>query len=184
MSINTIIGKQISIYLYAKKCVCAKSLQSCLAFCEPMGCSLPGSCVHGILQARILEWAAVPSSRGSSRPRGRIASLTSPMLAGGFFTTSSAWEDDHIYGSRIVSVRLPFCWFFFRCAAAFWSDIDPLVYFCFCWLCFWCHTQKSLPRPMSWNFSPMFSPSSPIVSGPTFVFNPFWVHCIWWKIRV
>ena len=73
MSINTIIGKQISIYLYAKKCVCAKSLQSCLALCEPMGCSLPGSCVHGILQARILEWAAVPSSRGSSRPRDRTS---------------------------------------------------------------------------------------------------------------
>ena len=36
-----------------------------------MGCSLPGSSVHGILQARILERAAVPSSRGSSQPRGR-----------------------------------------------------------------------------------------------------------------
>ena len=37
--------------------------------CNPMDCSLPGSSVHGILQARILEWAAMPSSRGSSRPR-------------------------------------------------------------------------------------------------------------------
>ena len=34
--------------------------------CEPMDCSLPGSSVHGILQARILEWIAMPSSRGSS----------------------------------------------------------------------------------------------------------------------
>ena len=41
-------------------CVCAESLQSCLTLCNR---------VHGILQARILEWAAMPSSRGSSRPR-------------------------------------------------------------------------------------------------------------------
>ena len=44
--------------------------QSCLALCEPMECSLPGSSVHGILQARILEWVAIPFSRGSPRPNG------------------------------------------------------------------------------------------------------------------
>ena len=49
---------------------CAKSLQSCLTLCKPMNCSPPGSSVHGILQARILEWAAMPSSRGYSWPRG------------------------------------------------------------------------------------------------------------------
>ena len=47
----------------------AKSLQSCLTPCNPMDCSSPGSSVHGILQARILEWVAVPSSRRSSQPR-------------------------------------------------------------------------------------------------------------------
>ena len=45
----------------------AKSLQSCLTLCNPMDCSLPGSSVHGILQARILEWVAFPFSRGSSQ---------------------------------------------------------------------------------------------------------------------
>ena len=40
--------------------------QSCLTLCNPMDCSLPGSSVHGILQARILEWVAIPFSRGSS----------------------------------------------------------------------------------------------------------------------
>ena len=44
--------------------VCAKSLQWCLTLCDPMDCSPPGSSVHGILQARIWEWVAVPSSRG------------------------------------------------------------------------------------------------------------------------
>ena len=43
--------------------------QWCLTFCDPMDWSLPGSPVHEILQARILEWVAIPFSRGSSRPR-------------------------------------------------------------------------------------------------------------------
>ena len=41
--------------------------QSCL--CDPLDCSPPGSTVHGILQATILEWVAIPFSRGSSQPR-------------------------------------------------------------------------------------------------------------------
>ena len=45
--------------------------QSCPAVWDTMDCSPPGSPVHGILQARILEWVAMPSSRGSSRPRDR-----------------------------------------------------------------------------------------------------------------
>ena len=51
---------------------CAQSLQSCKALCDPMDCSPPGSSVLRILQARILEWVAVPSSRGSSQPRDWI----------------------------------------------------------------------------------------------------------------
>ena len=49
----------------------AKSLQSCPFLCDPMDCSPPGSSVHGILQARILEGVARPFSRGSFRPRDR-----------------------------------------------------------------------------------------------------------------
>ena len=43
-----------------------KLLQSCLTLCNPMDGSLQASSVHGILQARILEWVAMPSSKGSS----------------------------------------------------------------------------------------------------------------------
>ena len=43
--------------------------QLCLTLCDPMVCSPPGSSVHGILQARILEWVAIPFSRGSSQSR-------------------------------------------------------------------------------------------------------------------
>ena len=50
----------------------AKSFQSCPTLCNPMDYSPPGSNVHGILQARILEWVSMLSSRGSSLPRNRI----------------------------------------------------------------------------------------------------------------
>ena len=49
----------------------AKSLQSCLMLCDPMDHSPAGPSVHGILQARILEWVAMPFSRGSSQPGDR-----------------------------------------------------------------------------------------------------------------
>ena len=47
----------------------AKSLQSCLTLCDPRDCNPPGSSVHEIIQARILEWIVISSSGGSSRPR-------------------------------------------------------------------------------------------------------------------
>ena len=68
---------------------CAKSLQSCLTLYDPMDHSPPGSSVHGTLQARILEWVAVPSPRDLPDPEMEPSSLTSPALAGGPFTTSS-----------------------------------------------------------------------------------------------
>ena len=45
--------------------------QSSLTICDPMDCSLPGFSVHGIFQARVLEWVAISFSRGSSGPRDR-----------------------------------------------------------------------------------------------------------------
>ena len=48
---------------------CAKSLQSCPTPCDPLDCSPAGSSVHGILEARILEWVSISFSRGFSRPR-------------------------------------------------------------------------------------------------------------------
>ena len=50
-------------------CMRAQSLQLCPILCEPKDCSPPGSSVHGIFQARTLEWVAMPSSRGSSQAR-------------------------------------------------------------------------------------------------------------------
>ena len=69
---------------HAFMCVFGQSLQSCLTLCDPMDCSPPGSSVDGILQARILEWVAMPSSRGSSWPRD-LNHVS--CFAGKFFTT-------------------------------------------------------------------------------------------------
>ena len=66
---------RLSYLFLLKNCVFHKfifltgSLQPGLTLCDPMNCSPPGSSVHGILYARILEWVAMPSSRGSSQPR-------------------------------------------------------------------------------------------------------------------
>ena len=61
-------GQHFPLKMY---CVCtsAQSLSHVLLFWDPMDCSSPGSSVHGILQARILEWVAIFFSRGSSQPR-------------------------------------------------------------------------------------------------------------------
>ena len=68
--------------------ICAQSL-SCVLLCDHMDCSPPGSSVHGILQARILEWVAMPSSRGSSQPGDRTQFS---CIAGGFFTVWATRE--------------------------------------------------------------------------------------------
>ena len=66
-------------------CVCA---QFYLTLCNPRDCSPPGFSVYGIFQARILEWVAISSFRGSSNPGIEPASLATPALAGVLFTTA------------------------------------------------------------------------------------------------
>ena len=72
------------------KYVGAKSLQLCPSLYDTMDCSSPGSSVHGILQARILEWVAMPLSRGSSRPRDSTCVLR--LLHWQMGATNSTWE--------------------------------------------------------------------------------------------
>ena len=62
-------------------------IRSVQLFETPMDWSPPGSFVHGIFQARILEWVAISFSRGSADPGIEPASLVSPALASRFFTT-------------------------------------------------------------------------------------------------
>ena len=65
--------------------------QVCLTLCDPVNCSPPGSSVHGSLQARVLEWAATPSSRGSSPPRDQTQVS---HIAGSFFTPEPPGKPD------------------------------------------------------------------------------------------
>ena len=72
-----LISTETCIALYAETCIyiymcvylCVLITQSCPTLYDPMNCSLPGSSVHGILQAKIQEWVVISFSRGSSRPR-------------------------------------------------------------------------------------------------------------------
>ena len=67
-SFQRILFNLKSVYLYQRVRACSVA-QSCPILCDPMDCSMPGSSVHGIFQARILEWVAISSSMGSSSPR-------------------------------------------------------------------------------------------------------------------
>ena len=70
----------------------AKSFQLCPTLCNPMDCIPPGSPIHGILQARILEWVAMLSSRGSSQPRDQT------------HVSSTTWEAPKTSYSMIIQL--------------------------------------------------------------------------------
>ena len=82
------LNKKLGCIHTMEYCVCvhAKLLQSCLTLCDPIDYSPPGSSVHGILQARTLEWLTMPSSRGTSQPRDRTQISCVSCIAGRCFT--------------------------------------------------------------------------------------------------
>ena len=86
-------------------CVHAKSLQSCPTLCNPMNYRPPVSSVHEILQARILEWVAMPPE-DFPNPRIEPMSLTSLALVSGFFITSATWEA--LYALKLAKFYLLF----------------------------------------------------------------------------
>ena len=84
----------------------AKLLQFCPNVCDPMDCSLPASSIHGMLQARILEWVAMPSCRGSSQCRDWAwISYMFCIIRWVFFTTSATWEAPWPHLNLITSQR-------------------------------------------------------------------------------
>ena len=74
-------------YIFLSVCSVAQ-----LCLCGPKDYSLPGSPVHGIFQARILEWLPLPTPGDLPNPRIEPTSLVSPALAGGCFMTSTTWK--------------------------------------------------------------------------------------------
>ena len=87
-------------------CVHAQSVRGVSDCFDPIDCSPPSSSVHGILQARIQEWVAMPSSRGSSNPGINPTSLKSPALAGEFFTNSATWYKVHTDFTVILGFKV------------------------------------------------------------------------------
>ena len=81
------------MFIPAAAAAAAKSLQSCPTLCDPIDGSPLGFPIPGILQARILEWVAVPFSRGSSQPRDR----TQVSHVAGKFFTNLATREAHIH---------------------------------------------------------------------------------------
>ena len=110
--------------------MCAKLLQLCMTLCDPMDHSLPGSSVHGILQARILEWekkkkkkeywSGLPCPPPGPLPtlqRSNPHLLRPPALVGGFFTTSTTLFSCSIVSQsmgpfQLQPARLLFLWNF------------------------------------------------------------------------
>ena len=86
-------------------CVYAQSLQWCLILRNSMGHSPPGSSVHGILQARIQEWVAMPSSKRSFQSRDQICIS---CIAGGFFTTEPLGKPWLCLGELLVKLIMSF----------------------------------------------------------------------------
>ena len=97
--------------------VSAKSLQSCPTLCDPVDSSPPSSSAHGILQVRILKWVAMPSFRGSFRPRDWTHLSYVSCTKSGFFTTQplgrpffwadwEAKEEIYLIGHRINQSNL------------------------------------------------------------------------------
>ena len=72
-----------TLYFFFLGIVCVLVAQSCPTPCDPMDCSPSGSSVHGILQARVVEWVAIPFSRGSSwtRDQTQVSSLQADSLS-------------------------------------------------------------------------------------------------------
>ena len=96
--VSRIVGRLFTIWA-TREAPCSSKLghkcgiglvsKPCLTLCDPTDCSPLGSSVHGILQARTLEWVAISFSRGSSRPRDWICIS---YISGGFFTSESPGE--------------------------------------------------------------------------------------------
>ena len=83
-------------------CVLCLVTQSCPTLCDLINCCPPGSSVHGILQARIMEWVAMPSSRGSSQPRDRIHIL---HIAGRFSTVWATRELEDLWTLELYTIQ-------------------------------------------------------------------------------
>ena len=101
-------------------------VQLCQTLCDPKDCIPPGSSVHGILQARILEWVANAFARGSSQPRDQTQVS---WIVGGFFTVwttrEAPWSRHYdlnvLTGWKYCSNRIPWWAYYLTEAQSVWN---------------------------------------------------------------
>ena len=103
---------------------CAQSLSRVWLPVTPMDCSPPGSSVLGVFQARMPEWVAISSSKGSSQHRNWNY-ISSPALANGFFTTRATWKCRAKKVETWVAIR---DFVKFSCWCVFWANKQVCVY--------------------------------------------------------
>ena len=97
--------------------------QSCLSLCNPIDYSSPGSSVHGILQARILEWVAKPSSRGSSGPRDQTHVSCTEADSLPSEPSDKPWgKRDAKISEKKGKKKFPGRWNIFRVISKYFSD--------------------------------------------------------------
>ena len=96
-------------------------IQACPTLCDPVDSSPPGSSVHGILQARTLEWVAIPFSRESSQPKGRTPIS---YITGRFFTVWATREALWTEGGPVfVTLKPPSLWSFVAATTGHWYSV-------------------------------------------------------------
>ena len=97
--------------------------QSCPTLCDPMDCSLPGSSVRGIFQARILQWGAIPFSRGSSQPGIKPSSLAQMVDSLPSEPSGKPSKINQMKWRKRIMVRiiLSFCYCFVLCVCGGWG---------------------------------------------------------------
>ena len=123
---------------YSVLCVLCLIAQLCPTLCDPMDYSPPGSSVHRVLQARILEWIAMLSPRGSSQPRDWTQVS---CLAGRFFTV---WATIIQFHSIILGCSVP--------SAALISDVDLTEM----WSLPWAHSLAQIHPSVLLSLAPLF----------------------------
>ena len=160
-----------------------KLLSHVWLFGTPLDCSLPGSSIHGIFQARVLEWVVISFSRGSSRPRGRT---WVSHIAGRCFTVWATREAP-LHGVRVFAGKLLDSFFFFSCTVA-------LQCFSFCrtaeWISYACTYIHSLLDfhpiyPVPWFFCssyplPIWTVSSKLLNMHVQECCPL-MKQVWWR---
>ena len=166
--------------------MCAKSLQSYPTLCDPMDCSPPGSSVHGILQARVLEWVAMPSSRPTGLQSQMLWGLLLPM-------PGPQAGEPNVELRTLTPVGEPLWYNYFPvCGSLTWSvgegNGNPLQYSCLenprdggaWWAAIYGVTQsRTRLRWLSSSSSSIWSVCDLIISWKHPPYPSYWLICLW-----